>query len=427
MDPALKKWLSAFEQELLLSRDTWEAQFHTTIEKTEDIEQFIHTYIHRSGLFYGTCVQHTLYSSPDMETWTGADNFKIAIVEGLILIYALHHKQRARHKALHFFLHDALNRIERFYVLFSISNSLFLKNKDLLLKHHAQYQKLESIIDCRVHNPSMLQKGFWKGSQFNIFTHLDLYFFHYWLQKEYVFEQKDSITQRMIQAMTAASHIGNHENTAERFLVTYFIASGNFPQLVESNLLAQLQNGCSLADIGKEPLLPYALQLLTYEYATLTIISDKNFSLWQEQFLNKLANHLSIKTFDTQHSIMLIQNFVIQHHETILYLNVKNSFDALSKNFTSQIHTFFVKNKVKLMNEVLESKELLELLWKAKNERLTKDERRKVKEQIIDMVKTLPSLAIFMLPGGTFLLPILYKILPEELMLPSSFLANKVE
>ena len=48
-------------------------------------------------------------------------------------------------------------------------------------------------------------------------------------------------------------------------------------------------------------------------------------------------------------------------------------------------------------------------------------EKDKVKEQITDLLRTIPSLTIFMIPGGSLLLPVLYKILPEELLKPSSF------
>lgn len=426
MDPSSKNWLYAFEQELALASANWQNQFDYVFEKNNDIDEWVHFYIHNSGVFYGHCVKHFLYNNADTQTWNNADNFKIAIVEGLVLVYYLFHKQQANNKTSHKIIHEALEYIERFYLLFSITDSVFTKNRRLLRKKSERYQKLEAIINHRVNNPSMLKKGFWKGSQFNVFAYLDLYFFYHWLQKEYTYEKKSEIKNTIVTAMIAASHIDKQLDEAEQFLVSYFIASGNFSPEHELVLQTKLQKGCALNDITHNPALPYATQLLVYEYAILTIISDKNFNLWQEQFLVQLAQHLHIKPFDAQHSIMLIQNFVIQNHTNILYLNVTNSFDALSKNFSSQIQNFFTKNKVKLVNEIMQSKELVALLWKAKNEKLTNEEREKVKSQIIDILKTLPSLAIFMLPGGAILLPLLYKILPEELILPSSFQSNKV-
>ena len=75
---------------------------------------------------------------------------------------------------------------------------------------------------------------------------------------------------------------------------------------------------------------------------------------------------------------------------------------------------------------MLESKELVELLRKSLNEDLSPEEKAKVREQTLDLLKTIPSLAIFALPGGAIALPILLKILPEEILIPSSF-RNKSE
>ena len=48
------------------------------------------------------------------------------------------------------------------------------------------------------------------------------------------------------------------------------------------------------------------------------------------------------------------------------------------------------------------------------------EEKQKVQNQLMDIVKTIPALAIFALPGGGILLPILIKVLPFNI-LPSSF------
>jgi hypothetical protein len=55
---------------------------------------------------------------------------------------------------------------------------------------------------------------------------------------------------------------------------------------------------------------------------------------------------------------------------------------------------------------------------------LTKEEKELVKTQFKDIVKSMPSLAIFMLPGGAFLLPLILKIIPD--LVPSAFRDNEV-
>ena len=52
-------------------------------------------------------------------------------------------------------------------------------------------------------------------------------------------------------------------------------------------------------------------------------------------------------------------------------------------------------------------------------------EKIKVKEQLLDICKTIPSLTIFLIPGGSLLLPILIKYIPS--LLPSAFNENKID
>ncbi|MCZ6554239.1 MAG: LETM1 domain-containing protein, partial [SAR324 cluster bacterium] len=78
------------------------------------------------------------------------------------------------------------------------------------------------------------------------------------------------------------------------------------------------------------------------------------------------------------------------------------------------------RNLERIVNEVRETKELYELLMKSRNETLTPEEKRKVRDQLTDIMKTIPAVAIFALPGGGLALPVLIKLLPFNL-LPSSF------
>ena len=77
------------------------------------------------------------------------------------------------------------------------------------------------------------------------------------------------------------------------------------------------------------------------------------------------------------------------------------------------------KNKKRLAKELQESKELVGLLKKSTFNKLTEEEKEKVKKQLLDICKAIPAFAVFMLPGGALLLPLLIKIIPD--ILPSAF------
>jgi hypothetical protein len=83
------------------------------------------------------------------------------------------------------------------------------------------------------------------------------------------------------------------------------------------------------------------------------------------------------------------------------------------------------RSKDKLALELSQSKELVSLIAKSAKSDLTKDEREKVKKQFKDLARTIPSLGLFLLPGGSLLLPIILKIIPD--LVPSAFRVNEVE
>ena len=80
------------------------------------------------------------------------------------------------------------------------------------------------------------------------------------------------------------------------------------------------------------------------------------------------------------------------------------------------------RNKKRLAKEISESKELVGLLKKSVTTDLSEDEKERVKKQLLDICKAIPAFAVFMLPGGAILLPLLIKLIPD--ILPSAFREN---
>jgi LETM1-like protein len=92
----------------------------------------------------------------------------------------------------------------------------------------------------------------------------------------------------------------------------------------------------------------------------------------------------------------------------------------LADRVTEKTQVALRKNLDRIVNEVRETQELYALLMKSRSETLSPEEKEKVRAQLYDIMKTIPTLAIFALPGGSIALPILIRLLPFNL-LPSSF------
>jgi hypothetical protein len=75
-----------------------------------------------------------------------------------------------------------------------------------------------------------------------------------------------------------------------------------------------------------------------------------------------------------------------------------------------------ITNKEAILMEVLAIKGLMQLLMKTRNtdEKWTREERKEIKRHLRNIAKIIPAVAIFALPGGSFLLPILAEVLDRR-------------
>jgi hypothetical protein len=75
-------------------------------------------------------------------------------------------------------------------------------------------------------------------------------------------------------------------------------------------------------------------------------------------------------------------------------------------------------NKEAILMEVLSIKGLMQLLMKTRNtdEKWTREEEKEIKRHLKNIAKIIPTVAIFYLPGGSFLLPILAEALDRRKM-----------
>ena len=88
-----------------------------------------------------------------------------------------------------------------------------------------------------------------------------------------------------------------------------------------------------------------------------------------------------------------------------------------------EIKALLQKNKEKLVYELQQNEELLKLMTKSTYSKLTDIEKEKIKSQLLEVFKTIPAFAIFLLPGGMILLPLVAKLIPS--IMPNIFKSDK--
>ncbi len=118
----------------------------------------------------------------------------------------------------------------------------------------------------------------------------------------------------------------------------------------------------------------------------------------------------------------MIQNFILKAQDRAEFLKNNSSYERVYHSLSDRWTKVLVRNKGRIAEEL---KELVALINMSRKEDLTPAEKGAVKRQFKDIAKSVPALAIFMIPGGTILLPIVLKVIPD--LVPSAFRENELD
>lgn len=147
---------------------------------------------------------------------------------------------------------------------------------------------------------------------------------------------------------------------------------------------------------------------------------DGEVSPEEDAYIKRLAEVFAI----SPQRLAQLQLEVIEAMETspdlLRGLSLSGILNRMRKHTQKQVEDVIRDNLGALKTEVGETAELARLLAKSTRAKLSPEEQERARAQLIDICKTIPSLALLVAPGGSILVPILMKTLPFS-MLPSAF------
>lgn len=204
------------------------------------------------------------------------------------------------------------------------------------------------------------------------------------------------------------------KNTYDESLIKLFESSLRF----QNNEQVDYKTALSLINSNLEKY--YLLDL-----SCMATWGDRKIDTDEQEFIEKLGNDLSLDTDRIKTSIETVNTFYTTNKDNIALLSSKNIVQSFYNNSSKMVIKLITRNSKRLYRELKDSKELLILLSQSTRRDLTLEEQKKVQEQLLDIFKSIPSLAIFILPGGALLLPLVVKFIPK--LLPSAFDDNRIE
>lgn len=384
-----------------------------------DNNAFIHAALGRTGIIFG--FPSSLLFAKDLSdaTWTAEEKLKVLLFESLLFVYKVSLDGQEFRK------NDFVQALNDFYGFHSVSS---IKKLYTFFLRESTEEKLEAIFTKRVDiKTNFIENRFWVNYLNNVFIYLDVILFNDFLQnrtKSSLLEY-DEMAMNALTAITLAAFSDGSVEPQEKAMFSVFLASANLSDLQREIAESRFAKGADFSDFTDLVKDNELLKLFLLDLSSFVIFSDYDLAPEEMNYLQLLCRQIGLTDKELNEGLALTEQFIINNQDNIPFLKSSSSVEKVYLSLSVRWVKILGRNKDKLAAELKQSKELVSLIRKSTTTELTKEEKEAVKSQFKDIVKSMPSLAIFMLPGGAFLLPLVLKVIPD--LIPSAFRDNKLE
>ena len=364
--------------------------------------------IRKTGFIYGHVVAFDTVKPILTNRWTSKEFSKVALLNTLFSVFKINSDEN-----------NSAVFIEKSVSFYNEMNPIgfnWLKN---VLPENTLTEDLEKIIDERVQtNENILSKSFspiiTNALLFEDVLAFQQYLIHGKIPENYLKKLEETIVNIVSMGLQTKTEKSNYDD----LLIKLFQSSVRYTKFSKVDI--QNFDALELHFFNSKLEQFYFLDL-----AGIAFYNENQIDKSENLFLTDLAKTMSVSNDFVAESIADRNQFMEKYHDAIPYFNyshpVKNFYDLATQTVTVLIS----RNKKRLLKELGNNGELALLLTHSTHRNLDNSEKKKIKKQLLEICKTIPSLAIFLLPGGSILLPIFIKFIPK--MLPAAFNENLEE
>ena len=413
--PGKKNWIKKFFSLVKQEEINLTASFHQTEENHEEL---LRELCEHTGILYGV-PNKQLYTETYVGSATRNEKLQVLLFESLLFIDRLQQK-------------DAFNEdqfIARVIDFYQIKAHGFDKKWHHLISKMEETNHLESFLSDRIKvHSSYSKKNFWFNHLTNGFLYLDLIQFYQSVEKGKPKdeEQYNEWVEAILTLITSINYI--HPEAGEYFDQTMFknlTLSAELPLESINNIKLGAEQDKKQREaieiVSSEPMLAmftfHFLVFLYHEYPS-ELFTD-------ESFLHKFGKLIGLSEEQTTEVFWECRKSMSEHSSEFYHLVTESESKILTTHLSRKYYRILGRNKDRLIQELKESKELVYLVRQSTLRELTPEEKEKVKTQSMDLMKSVPSIGIYLIPGGALWLPLVLKLIPD--LLPSAFKENEVE
>jgi hypothetical protein len=415
LSPGAKGWINKYFDLVEKGEIRLKAKRPARLKKLH----FIHLTLANSGIVFGFPVRMIFAKDLDDSDWTHEEKLKLLLFESLLFTYLLEESDRP---------FDKDEFLDTLYSFYAHHNANTIRKMFRFFMKESREEKLEGVFTSRVDiRMKLLENKWWVNSLSNVFSYLDVVLFDDFIHKEDDDALK-SYSTYAVEALTAivlSAWSDGVLEEKEKDLFNVFLASANLDDEDRELVKKRLEEGAALTDFSPFLKQHWLLTRFILDVSILTVLSGGELEDIESEYLRDLCLYLDIPPEELEENLGMIENFLLKTQHEAEFMKDSPSYEKVYSSLYRRWSKVLLRNKDKLATELKESKELVSLIKKSTSRELSKEEKETVKNQFKDIARSIPALAIFILPGGTLLLPLILKLIPD--LVPTAFRDNEID
>lgn len=412
--PGAKGWIKKYFD--LVERGEINLSFSTPDQIQK--EHFIHLTLSNSGMIFGYPARLIYAGDVEEKVWTTGEKYKLLLFESMLFVYIQRSKEVFTKEGF----------LDKLYEFYAHHNAGGIKKLFRIFVKESREERLEGVLSSRIDiQLNLLENKWWVNSLSNAFACLDVLLFDDFM----INRSGDALgsyslyAMNALNAITLAAYSDGIVEDREKALFNVFLASANLSEEDRESAKKRFYSGAKLEDFSIFVHDHWLLKRFILDVSILTVLSSGELEETEDEFLHQLCEYLIIPELELDENIGLIENFLLRTQDKVEFMKDSPSYEKVYSSLSKRWMKVLVRNKDKIAKELKESKDLVFLIKKSATQELTNEEKNMVKTQFKDLVKSVPALAIFLLPGGTILLPLVMKLIPD--LVPSAFKDNEID
>ncbi|MDF9796704.1 hypothetical protein OKW21_001967 [Catalinimonas alkaloidigena] len=283
----------------------------------------------------------------------------------------------------------------------------------------------EYLIGMRVGDDAQAS-NFWGQFFRSSLLFLDVLYFGQWLHAFRTDHAAEQLLQNhredrllIFKTILAAAYANKTLEKEEKQLIQSYLEVAQFDEETHKNTLELIDKGLNISALEITTAQSQVMKKHLLELAILTVCADREVNQAEQEFLDKLRKKLKLDYMTFQSSMIAVESFIVEYWQQI-QMQDEDKIKALGTHLLNRISLMLKEQEESLIQALNQHPHLVKLLLKNQQEKLSTEDRNKIRKGLFEVINTLPYFTAIALPKAYLTFPNLMEVLPQDLLLHKS-------